>query len=124
MSLIGRDGDVEFDALRYTGMLTSPNWLYGFSIPLTTNKQREKERPRFERVDGQFCREEEKLRRFNITIQSVHYYLHEDGVRCAVLLTTAFDLADQEKLGKFTPVALVTTNSLWFHFKKPPPSFL
>jgi hypothetical protein len=56
-------------------------------------------------VDGQDFMEEEKLRRFNITIQSVHYYLHEDGVRCAILLTTTFDLADTEKLGECVPIA-------------------
>jgi len=55
-------------------------------------------RPRLERVDGQPLPPDAlERRRFGITIQSIYYYPTLDGVCCAILLKTCFELRMGDK---------------------------
>jgi hypothetical protein len=49
--------------------------------------------PRLQRVDERPLPSDAlEQHRFGITIQSIHYYPTSDGVCCAILLKTSFDL--------------------------------
>ena len=59
-------------------------------------------RPRLQRVDGQpLSSDALERRRFGITIQSIYYYPASDGISCAILLKTSFELRMGDKLGEW-----------------------
>lgn len=63
-------------------------------------------RPRLQRVDGQHLPLDDlERRRFGITIQSIYYYPATDGVCCAILLKTSFELRMGDKLGMLHTVS-------------------
>jgi len=67
--------------------------------PLVPRKGAQPSRPRLQRVDGQpLSSDALERRRFGITIQSVCYYPSSDGICCAILLKTSFELRMGDKL--------------------------